>query len=187
MPTRDAIPTWAYLLPILGIGVVQTILMSITFPLSELLTEKPILHIDAGYHWYQMAMARAFAEGGTIVGYDPYFAAGNFSGVIPRQSIKIALGLAILAPEVSISALYKLYAFFSAIFAPSLVAMACMVLRLRILETTIACVLSLLLWWTSELRWYHTQIPIMFRVKCVLFQVDQPGFSCNEFDQWIIN
>jgi hypothetical protein len=155
-PLCDTPPRWAYLLPILGVGLLQSILVSVAFPLTELLTEQPILHIDAAYHWYQMAMARAFAESGVLVGYDPYFAAGNIAGVIPRMSTKLALGLAMVAPDVSISVLYKSYVFVGAILAPSLVALACMVLRLRIQETTVASVLSLLLWWTSQLRWYHT-------------------------------
>ncbi len=156
LPFLATAQRWAYLLPILGVGVLQAILVSIAFPISELLTELPILHIDAAYHWYQMAMARAFAESGTLVGYDPYFAAGNIAGVIPRMSTKVALGLAIIAPDVSITVLYKWYVIVGAVLAPSVVAMACMVLRLRIQETTVASLLSLLLWWTSQLRWYHT-------------------------------
>jgi hypothetical protein len=143
-------------MPILGIGLLQAILVSLAFPITELLTERPILHIDAAYHWYQMAMARAFADGGVLVGYDPYFAAGNIAGVIPRMSTKLALGLAVVAPGVSISVLYKWYVLVGAVLAPSMVALACMVLRLRIQETTVASFLSLLLWWTSQLRWYHT-------------------------------
>lgn len=46
--------------PILGVGLLQAVLVSFTFPIRELSTERPILHIDAAYHWYQMAMARAF-------------------------------------------------------------------------------------------------------------------------------
>ncbi len=149
-------PRWVYLLPILGIGILQAILVSIAFPITELLTERPILHIDAAYHWYQMAMARAFAESGVLVGYDPYFAAGNIAGVIPRMSTKLALGLAIVAPDVSISVLYKWYVFVGAVLAPSLVALSCRILGFRIREMTIASILSLLLWWTSQLRWYHT-------------------------------
>ena len=117
---RDGLSRWGLLLPFLGVSVLQAILLSITFPISELLSERPILYIDSAYHWYQMAMARAIAEGGALVGYDPYFAAGDIGGVIPRQSTKLALGLAMILPGLSITVLYKLYVFVGAVLAPGL-------------------------------------------------------------------
>src|ERR1700675_3020091 len=73
-------------LTIAAIVVLQFLLVSITFPMSELLSDKPLFHIDAAYHWYQIKVAEDVFQTGSIVGYDPMFNAGYPAGVTSNVS-----------------------------------------------------------------------------------------------------
>src|SRR5215472_7355336 len=54
----------------------QFSLISFTFPISELLSGKPFLHVDSPYHQYQIYMTEQLGKQGLLRGYDPFFAAG---------------------------------------------------------------------------------------------------------------
>src|SRR5262245_34755962 len=60
---------------------VQALLVSYTFPLTELFTQKPLFHNDAAFHWYQMKMMVNLAQQGHLTGYDPFFNAGYIGGI----------------------------------------------------------------------------------------------------------
>ncbi|MGH8729709.1 MAG: hypothetical protein ACREV9_16475 [Burkholderiales bacterium] len=152
-----------------GIAVIAAILLaqfalvSYTFPLSELLSEKPLLHIDAPFHLYQSALAKNLANDGNLVGYDPYFAAGYAAGATYNLSARFpALLAVILAPFVNAIVAYKLHSFIGA-----LIAIACVPLAARLLTSDsravlIAALIGLFLWWVSVFRWYHTAGMVSF-------------------------
>ena len=82
--------------------VVQLVLMSISFPLGELFTATPLLHIDAAHHWYEIHLAAELAQQGKLVGYDPLFAAGYMGGIPFNTSARLpALIAALFGPMVS--------------------------------------------------------------------------------------
>src|SRR5437868_5557672 len=96
-------------LALIGVALVaQLLLVSISFPLSELWTTTPLLFSDAGYHWYQMTLAKNFAESAATIGYDPFFGAGYAGGVNYNGSAKLPAAIAIaLKPWVSAIVVYK--------------------------------------------------------------------------------
>lgn len=134
-----------------------------TFPLSELLSDTPLFHVDSSFHWYQMHAAEAFWRDGRQVGFDPWFAAGHIGGVSYNASAKLPalLGIA-LSPWLSAGVVYKLYAFFSALLAPLCVTLAMRWLRADRVATAAATLFGFLLWWISAFRWYHTSGMVSF-------------------------
>ncbi|MFB3081010.1 MAG: hypothetical protein ACE1Y1_04470, partial [Nitrosomonadaceae bacterium] len=79
------------------------------FPLTELLSEIPLLHFDSPYHLYQVSVAQELWLDHHLVGYDPWFAAGYVGGVNVNQSARIPALLAMLfTPSLGPIVAYKL-------------------------------------------------------------------------------
>src|SRR5688500_10376633 len=76
--------------------LVQALLVSNTFPLSELFTEKPRFHNDAAFNWYQMKMMVNLAASANLTGYDPFFNAGYIGGIHTNPSAKGPAAAAVL-------------------------------------------------------------------------------------------
>ena len=140
------------------IWAIHAILLSFTFPLTELFSDVPLLYIDSPFHLYQVSVARElWSNHHHLVGYDPWFAAGHIGGVNYNASAKFPALLAalfspVLVPEVA----YKLYVFFSAMLAPGFVLLAMRLLKADAAATVVATFLGFLLWWISAFHWYHT-------------------------------
>lgn len=149
---------------IVGVVVlVQLMLVSLAFPLAELLTDNPLFHIDGAFHWYEMKLAANLAATGNMVGFDPYFNAGHPDGVNYNWSAKFAALLAVLfSPGLSEIRLYKFYAFTSTVLAPTAFALAACVLRLNVVAVITASTLGILMWWLSYFHWYHTAGMVSF-------------------------
>lgn len=149
--------------------IVQFVLVSWTFPLSALLSEQPLFHIDGAYHWYQIHVAHDLGVQGRLTGYDPYFAAGHLGGAALNASAKVPALLAVvfgsLFPETQI---YKLYVFSASVIAPSLVPIAAGLTGIGGRSTWIATALALCAWWASAFRWYHTAGMVSFVFACYL-------------------
>ncbi len=83
--------------------LLQGVLLSCTFPIGQLLTDTPLLHNDAGYHWYQISLGKDLAGAGTLVGYDANFNAGYPGGVTYNWSAKGPTAVAIMVSFVACS------------------------------------------------------------------------------------
>ena len=146
-----------YWLVISAVLLVQFTLVSWAFPLSQLTTSTPLFYIDSPFHWYEIQSAQAFAGMGQLAGYDPYFGAGYIGNVGFNASAKIPALLGVLLSRwFSDFVIYKLYVFCCAVIAPAFVPLAARLFALRRVAGAAATVLGLLLWWVSELRWFHT-------------------------------
>jgi len=151
------------LVVIMGILLVQFVLVSISFPLDELLSNKPLFHIDAAWHWYHIKIAEELFRSGRIVGYDPAFNAGFPEGVTYNWSAKFPAALAILCGRwFSEIVVYKLYAFASALIAPACVPLALYFLRMKRGQILAGALFGILLWWVSVFYWYHTAGMVSF-------------------------
>ena len=156
---RDMLPvTWVQTWQVSGvILIVQLALVSWTFPASEVFTETPLLYGDAGYHWYQIKVARNLAESWALFGYDPFFNAGYVGGLTWNGSARLAALIAVLlGPRITEAVAYKIFAFGAALAAPAGVPLAAKWFGATRTVTWIAGILSLPLWWVSMFRWYHT-------------------------------
>jgi hypothetical protein len=137
--------------------VVQLALVSVSFPITQLLTDAPLFYIDSPYHWYEMEVAKGLAAAGRSIGYDPFFAAGYVGGVTFNASAKIPAALCImLSPWLSTAVTYKLYVFAAAVFGPACVPLAARWLNLSWTVSLVATVFAVVLWWCSALRYLHT-------------------------------
>src|SRR5690242_6199930 len=143
---------------LLGTAVlVQFTLVSITFPLKEVLSETPIFHNDGAYHWYQIKTALNLAKTDHIVGYDPFFAAGHVGGIPLNASGKLPAVLSFLLDSwFSDVVAYKFFVFLSGVLCVICAPLACQVLRLRLATALIATLLGFFLWWASAFHWYFT-------------------------------
>jgi hypothetical protein len=142
---------------VFGTIIVQFALLSLSFPIGQLVTAAPLFYIDSPFHWYQMEAAKAFAAAGHVVGYDPYFAAGYLGGVNINASAKLpALLSVLLSPWLSSVVVYKLYVFAAAVLAPACIPFAARWLHLPGRAGFAATIFGLLVWWLSVMRWYHT-------------------------------
>ena len=149
--------------PALATLAIQFMLAAWTFPLNDVLSTKPLLTIDAAYHWYQMNVAMDLAVQGHLTGYDPMFAAGHIGGVVMNPSGKVPALLAVLLREVlTVEQSYKLFVFGASLFGPLCVPWACRIWRLGLNTSLLASALGLLLWWVSAFRWYHTAGMVSF-------------------------
>jgi hypothetical protein len=150
-------------LVVVGILLLQFILLSLSSPVGELFSPKPLFHVDSPLHWYQIKVAEDLFREGRIVGYDPIFHAGYPAGVSYNWSAKVPALLAILLGrwwnEVVV---YKLYVFASALIAPACVTLALFLFRLSRTEILIGSLFGLILWWTSIFHWYHTAGMVSF-------------------------
>jgi len=143
--------------------VIQLILVSLTFPLAELLTQTPLIQNDNAYHLYQMKLGRELADDGVLVGYDPTFGGGYPGGLPYNWSGKAPWLLAVIfrgtIPDV---VLYKAYVFLCAVLGPACVPLALRWLGRGAPEAAIAGLLALLLWWVSWFRWLFTEGLVSF-------------------------
>jgi hypothetical protein len=147
----------------------QILLVSVSFPLSELFTVKPLFYIDAPFHWYQMKVAVNLAKTGTLVGYDPFFGAGYPAGIMYNISAKFPALLAVLLQgRANEMIIYKVFCFVSAILAPVSLIFALRILRLSTREVFAGSVLGIILWWTSIFRWYYTAGMVSFVISSYL-------------------
>ena len=161
------LPRYAW--PAVLIFGVQFALVAIAFPLRELLSEQPLFHIDAAYHWYNMKLAANLAATGNAVGYDPFFSAGHVDGVHYYLSGRLpALLAALFSPRIDEIRLYKAYAFTSGVLAPLSIVGAALALRLTARQALIAGVLGIFMWWVSYLRWYDTAGMVGYVTSCYL-------------------
>lgn len=143
--------------------VVQFCLVAFTFPIDQLLTDRPLFYIDGAYHWYQLHVARELWAQGRLTGFDPFFAAGNLGGVTLNASAKLpALIAAVFARQLTEIQAYKLYVFGASVLAPVFVALAARALRLDGRTVWLAAILAVVAWWATALRWYHTAGMVSF-------------------------
>lgn len=141
----------------------HAVLVAVAFPLSELFTQLPLVHIDSPFHQYQVDVARELWEKHSLIGYDPWFAAGSIGGVNYNASAKAPALLAImLSPVFGTVIAYKLYVFMAALVAPGFVLWAMRLLAADAVTAIAAMVLGVLLWWVSALHWYHTAGMVAF-------------------------
>lgn len=143
--------------------LLQFMLVAISFPLSDLLTEKPLFYSDGGIHWYRMKLAVNLAATGNLVGYDPFFNAGTPNGLTYNPGSQFPAVLAIvLNPWVSEIRVWKLYSFACAILGPVCVFLALCWCRLGTKGLLIGSAFGIILWWASIFRWYHTNGLVAF-------------------------
>lgn len=143
--------------------LLQAGLVSFTFPITELVTDKALFYSDAAFHWYQMKLAGSLALSGNMVGYDPFFNAGYPGGVTYNWSAKLPAALAVLlGPWMDEIKVYKVFAFVSAVLAPVCVPLAARWFRFSIGTTIFASGIGVLLWWASYFHWYHTAGMVSF-------------------------
>ena len=146
-----------------GAAVIQFILVSLSFPIGELLTRTPLFHIDGAFHGYQMKLGVNLANLWKVVGYDPYFNAGYPGGVIYNRSAKFPTVLAVVVqPWFNEVLVYKWYVFISAVVAPLCVSVALHCFRLNARVTLIGTALGIFLWWASQFHWFHTAGMVAF-------------------------
>jgi len=135
----------------------QFLLLALNFPLSEIWSDRPLLHIDNAYHLYTMRLAANLAQTGNIRGYDPFFNAGEISGIFNDPSGRMVALLAMLvSPAIDDIRLYKLYVFVVALLCPLAISAASVALGQTAREALIAAILGVFVWWVSYLHWYYT-------------------------------
>lgn len=132
-------------------------LVSITFPIHQLLSAEPLFHIDSPFHWYKLEVARGFARTWHVMGYEPFFGGGYLGGINMNAALKFPAAMSVLlSPWLSSIVAYKLYVFVVAVLGPACVPIAMRWLRASTPATVAATVFGLLIWWISANRWYHT-------------------------------
>lgn len=141
---------WASWAVVLGALLLQFLLQAYFFPWPALGNEQPLLHIDSGFHHYQMEVARQLCAEGLVSGYDPNFAAGQVAGVVVNASAKLqALFACVAGTAEAVPTVYKQISFWQGVAAPALVASAAAMLGLGPLGTALAALLATLGWWTG--------------------------------------
>jgi len=150
--------------------LMQAVLISISFPITELWTDTPLFHNDAAFHWYEMKVAVDLAQEGKLTGYDPFFGAGYLGGIASNPSAKLGALVAIMfhrwASEIVI---YKVLSILAALLAVVCIPLASRWLELDTLTTAIASAFGFLLWWASWFRWFHTTGMVAFVFASYLF------------------
>jgi hypothetical protein len=137
--------------------LVQFVLVASSFPLTELFSPKPIFHIDAAFHWYQLKLAVNLGHSGYLVGYDPFFNAGYPGGVTFNWSGKFQAAIAwLLSPWLDEIRAYKLVVFSWAVSGPAFIPAAARLLRMEPAVATLAAIFGILMWWASYLHWFQT-------------------------------
>ena len=148
-------PPW---LVIVATLVVQSVLLSIAFPISELLTHVPLLYNDNAYHLYQMKLGHVFADTGALIGYDPTFAAGYPGGILYNWSAKLpwllAAGSHGLVDDI---VLYKVYVFLCGVLGPVCIPLAVRRLGASVSSMALGAALAIILWWASWFHWMFTE------------------------------
>lgn len=168
------IPFWPALL--CATAMLQTLLLSLVFPLSQLFSELPLLYIDAPVHWYRLVTAVNLAEQGNLIGYDPFFAAGTRVGIVANPAGKVAAIAAVLAQGFASEAVvWKLYSFIASIVAALCVPIALRMLGAGRVAIIAGTILGLMLWWVSMFRWFHTAGLVSFVLVAYLGVVYMAG------------
>ncbi len=135
--------------------LIQTALVSVSLPLSEVLTAKPILHIDYAYHAYQVHTAKILWGTHDVVGYDPYFAAGYLGGIPFNGSARIPAVISLLlADEAASFIAIKLFLLVGAILCVAAIPLACRSLDLDVRTTAVAGAFGCIVFWATAMRWY---------------------------------
>lgn len=159
---KDQTAKWATACCLL-ILFIHTGLVAQALPITELFTETPLVYIDSPFHQYQMEVAIVLWRDSSLVGFDPWFAAGHTAGVHYNASAKFpAIMATALSPWASPVVAYKLFVFFSGSLAPSLVWLASRIFTLDRVATVFAVLFGMMLWWASALHWYHTAGMVSF-------------------------
>lgn len=136
----------------------QFVMVSIYYPITELLSQVPLYYDNAAYHMYQMRFARKLAEMGGVVGYDPTFGAGYVGGVTHNGSAKlVAILNVVLYPWLDEVRLYKVYVFIADLITPLFAVVAARLFGLNNRAILVAAVLGLFLWWASWMRWIFSE------------------------------
>ncbi|MDH5377122.1 MAG: hypothetical protein OEX00_02225 [Gammaproteobacteria bacterium] len=142
---------------LLAVLFLQLVLLSITFPISELFSAKPLFYIDNAMHWYRLKVASALSSNPFAFVYDPFFGAGSPGGATRNPAAKLpALFQFFTGNSFTEIQAWKIYTFMSALLAPACVTLASQILRLKTQIVIIASLFALLLWWASMFRWFHT-------------------------------
>ena len=142
------------------VTAIQLTLVSWTFPLGELFSERPLLYIDHPIHLHRIMLAAELGRDGLTTGYDPFFGAGSPAGMAWNPAAKLPAMLAIIGADPVVA--WKLYTFLAAVLAPGLLVAAGALLRLPLHLTRWAALLGTLLWWASMFRWFHTAGMVSF-------------------------
>jgi len=145
---------------ILATLIVQSTLLSITFPISELWTTTPMLYNDNALNLYYTRLGHGHARPSVSVGsvgYDPTFSAGypfimwTWSSRLPWL---LARGLHGLLDD---AIMYKLCVFAAGVVAPVCVPLAVRRLGADVPMTALAAVLAVSLWWASWFHWFFIE------------------------------
>ena len=164
---RPSTPHWPWLLILLLTFLAQLLLTSISFPLSELFSAKPLLYIDNALHWYQLKLAATIAPDLTPVAYDPFFAAGYLGGATYNISARLpALIVTLIGPLADVTLVWKLYVFLLSLLAPLCIPLAGRILKVNTVALAAMALLGLLLWWTSYFRWFFTAGMVSYVASC---------------------
>lgn len=143
---------------ILGIAfAIQLLLLSLTFPLSEVLGIKGLNYIDNPYHEYVVTVAADSGSNKRLRSYDPYFYAGKAAGLARNHGAKLpALAAALLSDWFSPREVWKIYVFAASLLASICLPLALILFRFERNAVAVGAALGLLLWWTGMFRWLHT-------------------------------
>lgn len=133
---------------------IQLALVSWTYPIGELLSDKPLTYIDHPVHLHRIILAAEMAEQGFMTGYDPFFAAGSPAGMPWNPAAKVPAFLAIAGLEPVLA--WKIYTFVAAVVAPGLLIIAARLLSVSLPIASWMGILGGILWWASMFRWFHT-------------------------------
>lgn len=137
--------------------LLQAVLVGIGFPVTELFSATPLLHVDAAHHWYQITLAADLAGQSRLSGYDPTFAAGYLGGIPYNTSARLPAALAAaLSPWISAAVAFKLFSVGCALLGPLAVPAAARALGLPPRVAAVSALLAIILWWASPVHWYHT-------------------------------
>ena len=131
----------------------QLLLVSYTFPVSELLTSTALSYVDNAYHWYSLYMSKyLFAQDSSVI-YDPNFNAGIPFAFSTDPSANPAKLIYLMLPgSVTEIQAWKIYVFGASVIGPVLPALGLRILGFSGLQIAVGGVLGLLVWWGS---WFH--------------------------------
>lgn len=133
------------------------------FPLHELFSATPLTHLDGAFHLYRSEVFRALCHQGQLLGYDPFFGAGQLRGLTYSSSAKLQAFLACAWPGPHAAAVtYKLSSFVLSLLAMVALPLTCAVWRLPAAVSTVATLFGFVLWWATPLRWFHTAGMVSF-------------------------
>ena len=148
---------------VLFLIVIQSALVSLTFPVSEVLSDTPLLYIDNAAHWYRITFALNVSQDGLTAGYDPFFNAGTVAGAVSNPAAKLPAALSIAVGDAFTPAvIWKVFVFSASVLAALCVPLAMAIFRTSWSEILIGGVFAILLWWVSVFRWYHTAGMVSF-------------------------